>query len=367
MNILFVNNFRGRGGGEEFLRDLLPGLAAKGVGVGLICRPNTPLATMFQGTNVDVFPMDRSGIAGITSVFSIAKIIRQRRYEIIDIQRGHDIVQSWVTALWAGTKPLLVYTPQIAEFHRSRFLLNRMDRIVTISRHIKKLLIDVYPRVEHKISIIYYGIDPNAYSRSRGYAMYLKQRFGLAADTRIIGAVGDLWKNQIEFLEVLANIIRKVPNIRYALVASETGIDQIQKFKQRASDLGLTDFILWIGRLSKEEMPKYYSSLDIAVNTHRNEGFGIWVLEALASGKPVISLNEGGVRDSLENCPSGVLVNTCDEMAKEIISMLLNPDRLKKMSDEAPRWVYDKFTIGRMVDDYYRYFDRLLQDTRGRS
>ena len=38
MKVLFINNSRGRGGGEEFLRDLLPGLAAKGITVGLICQ-----------------------------------------------------------------------------------------------------------------------------------------------------------------------------------------------------------------------------------------------------------------------------------------------------------------------------------------
>ena len=58
MKILFVNNFRGRGGGEEFLRDLLPGLAAKGVQVGLVCRPDTPLADMFENSD-DHAPSDR--------------------------------------------------------------------------------------------------------------------------------------------------------------------------------------------------------------------------------------------------------------------------------------------------------------------
>jgi hypothetical protein len=41
IKVLFVNNFRGRGGGEEFLRDLQPGLLRRGVQVGLVCRPNT--------------------------------------------------------------------------------------------------------------------------------------------------------------------------------------------------------------------------------------------------------------------------------------------------------------------------------------
>ncbi len=61
MKILFVNNFRGRGGGEEFLRDLLPGLAAKGVQVGLVCRPKTPLVDMFKNSAIELYPIDRPG------------------------------------------------------------------------------------------------------------------------------------------------------------------------------------------------------------------------------------------------------------------------------------------------------------------
>jgi len=134
MNILFVNNFRKRGGGEEFLRDLLPGLVSKGVSVGLLCRPHTPLAEMFKDSGIQVFPVDRNGLKGLNAIFKMAGIIRRGGYGIIDIQRGHDIVQTWLGALLSGRKPRLMYTPQVPEFIRSRFLLGRMTRIVTISR-----------------------------------------------------------------------------------------------------------------------------------------------------------------------------------------------------------------------------------------
>ena len=67
MKILFVNNFRYRGGGEEFLMELLPGLISKGVHIGLVCRPHTPLATMFSGKQVAVYPIEKSGAAGFSS------------------------------------------------------------------------------------------------------------------------------------------------------------------------------------------------------------------------------------------------------------------------------------------------------------
>jgi glycosyltransferase involved in cell wall biosynthesis len=360
MKILFVNNFRGRGGGEEFLRDLLPGLVGKGVKAGLVCRPNTPLAEMFAGSGVEVYPVRRSGLGALTSVFKIAQIIKRGGYEIVSIQRGHDIIQSWVASLLSLRNPILTYTVQVPEFLRSRFLLNRMDRITTISRYIAEKIASFAPSVTQRTSILYYGIDLGKFKPSTIPSGWFRNRFGLSPHTKVIATVGDLWKNQIEFLDALAEIRKTVPDVKYALVASGTGIGQIAEFKDRASRLGLMDAVLWTGRLSKEEMLLFYADVDIAVSTHRNEGFGIWVLEALAMGKPVIACNEGGIRDSLEGCPAGLLVNGGPhEMAKAVLRVLKEDALHKRMSEAGPRWTAEKFSRERMLEDYYRFFKEL--------
>src|ERR1700690_1392068 len=123
MKVLFVNNFRYRGGGEEFLTELLPGLIGKGVVIGIVCRPNTPLATMFKGMPVEVHSMEKSGLRGLSSFFKIAKIIKEGGYDIICIQRGHDIVQSWLASLLSGRRPKLIYIVHVADFINSRFVL----------------------------------------------------------------------------------------------------------------------------------------------------------------------------------------------------------------------------------------------------
>ncbi len=357
MKILFVNNFKGRGGGEEFLRDLLPGLVLKGVHVGLICQPNAPLANMFTGIDIDLHSISRSGIDGLTSVLKTAKVIRSKQYDIIAIHRGHDIIQSWVGAELSGTRPVLMYTPQVPEFINSRFLLSRMRKIVTISRYIRDKLISYYPAKAADISIIYYGIDLSKFKPETTRRGMLRTRFGLTSQTRILGTVGDLWKNQIEFLDAFAIIKKSFSDVKLALVASETGIGQIHEFKDRAAVLGLTDDILWVGRLSKDEMLSFYADIDVAVSTHRNEGFGIWILEALAMGNPVVAFNEGGIRDSLEHCPGGVLVNGGSvDLAQEIIKML-SDDRLRsRLSSAGKSWVADRFNRERMVDDYFQFF-----------
>lgn len=368
MNILFVNNFRKRGGGEEFLRDLLPGLIRKDIKVGLVCRPGTPLVEMFRDSGVHVYPVDRSGKAAFTSSFAIGAIIRREGYELVNIQRGHDIIQSWLGALLSGKRPRLMYTPQVPEFIQSRFLLRRMNAIATISRHIRDRLVNFDPTLASRIKILYYGIDLGKFRPAAVQRGWLRKRFGLAPAVKIFGTVGDLWKNQIEFLDVLAILRRRFPDVRYAIVGTDSGSPAVDRFKQRAEELGLTGSVLWPGRLAKDDMLSFYADIDIAVSTYRNEGFGIWILEAMAMGRPVVSFNAGGIRDSLENSPCGILVDGgASEMASALSSLLGDDVRLRTMTEAAPGWVHSKFGRERMVDDYERYFRSLLHLYRGKT
>ena len=362
MKILFVNNFRKRGGGEEFLRDLLPGLVSKGVSVGLLCRPNTPLAEMFKDSGVQVYQVERNGLNGLSAVFKTARIIRQGEYQIVDIQRGHDIVQAWLGALLSGRTPNLMYTPQVPEFIRSRFLLSRMARIVTISRYIRDKITAYIPDMASRLKIIYYGIDLDKFTPDQVKPGTIRGRFGLAADAPLIGTVGDTWKNQIEFLDAFAIVRKEYSEAVFVLVASQSTSDHLDKFKQRIVELGLSDAVVLTGRLSKDEMLSFYSDIDLAVSTHRNEGFGIWVLEALAVGTPVVSVNEGGIRDSLEDCPAGVLVDGGPEdIADAVIDLLKDRPRRTRMAAAGPKWVSARFSRQRMIDDYHRFFKELEQ------
>jgi glycosyltransferase involved in cell wall biosynthesis len=191
----------------------------------------------------------------------------------------------------------------------------------------------------------------------------IRNRFGLPQDARIIGTVGDLWKNQIEFLDAFVLIKKEIPASYFALVASENEVEHVVAFKKRAAELGLVDAILWMGRLSKEDMLAFYAGIDVAVSTHRNEGFGIWVLEALATGTPVVSVDEGGIRDSLEGCPAGMLVDGGPEHMAAAVSAVLKDHSLRTtMSERGPLWVADRFSRDRMVEDYYGFFKGMIKD-----
>jgi glycosyltransferase involved in cell wall biosynthesis len=147
-------------------------------------------------------------------------------------------------------------------------------------------------------------------------------------------------------------------------VGTKKDNDLTRAFDARAAELGLTDAVLWPGRLAKDEMTAFYADIDLAVSTYRNEGFGIWILEAMAMGRPVVAFNAGGIRDSLEGSPCGILVNGgTTEMAGEIASLLTDTGRYRHMATAAPNWVRERFSRQRMIDDYDAYFRSLLDIT----
>ncbi len=235
-----------------------------------------------------------------------------------------------------------------------------MNKIVTISRHIKQKVLSFAAKLADRVSIIHHGIDLATFNATRSVPGFIRNRFGLPADTPLVSSSGSMWKNQIEFLDALVEIKKEISRVRYLLLTPMAPMPQLQAFKDRAAGLGLTDNILWLDTLRKEDMPSYYADIDIAISTFRNEGFGLWVVEALAMGTPVVAFDGGGVRDSLEGCPAGVLIkHGAREMAAEVVRILKNRELRTRMSEAGPLWVAERFSRERMVDEYYRFFKAL--------
>jgi glycosyltransferase involved in cell wall biosynthesis len=90
------------------------------------------------------------------------------------------------------------------------------------------------------------------------------------------------------------------------------------------------DKIVFAGRVPEKELPKYYNLCDFLVlpSTDSSEAFGIVILEAYASGKPVLASNLPGVRMVVNNEKTGLLAepNNIDDLA----------DKLRKMFEDAP-------------------------------
>jgi glycosyltransferase involved in cell wall biosynthesis len=100
-------------------------------------------------------------------------------------------------------------------------------------------------------------------------------------------------------------VVRKVTNAKLVIV----GEGPTKKNVLRLVDsFKLNDSVILAGKVNDEELPIYYAASDLIVLPSLMEGFGIVLLEAMASGKPCITTKVGGTEDVVVNNKTGLIV-----------------------------------------------------------
>ncbi len=108
-----------------------------------------------------------------------------------------------------------------------------------------------------------------------------------------------------------------------------------KRLEDLAGELGLTDAVRFLGRVDNEDMPKLYATADIALNTSLVDNMPISVLEALASGVPVVSTDVGGVPALVEDEREALLVppREPESMAHTLVSLWRSPEKRSALRD----------------------------------
>lgn len=123
-------------------------------------------------------------------------------------------------------------------------------------------------------------------------------------------------------------------------------------------DLGAQTLVDWQGTLSRQNLPKFYASLDLFVIPSAQEGFGIVGIEAMACGVPVISTRCGGPQDYVIHGENGFLTDhIASEMAEALLALTENRDLRRRFSAKARATAMDGYSPTRFraaLDDNWR-------------
>jgi glycosyltransferase involved in cell wall biosynthesis len=127
------------------------------------------------------------------------------------------------------------------------------------------------------------------------------------------------------------------------LLAGEGKLDGF--LKKRAEELGVDHMVEFLGFV--EDMPAFYSSLDIFLLPSAFEGFGYVLIEAMASRKPVVVFNVGSSMEILEHGRTGYLVppNQVQEMAGRVIELAEDRELREKFGENGRSRVEELFSF----------------------
>lgn len=187
--------------------------------------------------------------------------------------------------------------------------------------------------INREIKVLPNPIDLHLYETiDRGI---IRERYGLQ-NCRVLLYTGRLGKekNLALLLKAFTIITRKCrQDLRLILVGSGPEETALQ---EQARSLGIGEKVIFPGRVDYREIPNYYGSADLFVMPSTTETFGLVVLEALASGVPVVAVNAGGSRDMVVSGYNGFLTPEDPEsFAAAILELLENDERRRDFAHAA--------------------------------
>lgn len=147
------------------------------------------------------------------------------------------------------------------------------------------------------------------------------------------------------------------PELAAALAPCYEG-DYLADLRRRAALCG-EDRVDLAGPAPHDELPALYAHADILVNPSLSEPFGMTVVEAMASGTPVVATRVGGMKEILAEQEAGILVepNDAAALADAITRLIEDPDLRRAMGAAGRRIVQDKYTWDHVADAFRQIYE----------
>lgn len=299
----------------------------------------------------------------------IAKFAKQHSIDIIHTNTAATLEGSFVSRklhipqLWSIHE--IIVNPKVM-YKITSWLISKYSSItITDSGAVKKHLDASGYFKDGAVKVIYNGVDSERF-KPENDCSYLFEEWKIPRTARVIGMMGRVnsWKGQHDFLEAANIVMKNNPDVYTVFVgASFEGeewrekelADAISKspYKERIVNQGY--------RTDSEGIYKLY---DVFVLPSTNpDPLPTVVLEAMATGKPVVGYKHGGVCEMVKDGYNGLLAevrNPADLAAK--IQMILSNDELRKdMGAHSRKRLLENFSIESYIQNYSNEYERLTR------
>ena len=361
-NILFINSIKSFAGGEIWMITLAKELLKKDYKVILACPPGAEIIGPANGTGIEIHTLKISGDLNPITISRLKALFKKCNISIVIANVGKDIRLSGLAAKFSPDVSVIALHQvdrPLKNNLRYRFTYNYLaDTIVVNSISTKKTIMKSAPWLMYnKIRVIYHGIDPGKYSDEN--TAKIRTSLGLSEEDFVIGFAGRLnvQKGITFMLDAFKIVSDKYKNVH--LLIAGTG-DLENSIKDFASKYDLENRIHLLG--FRKDIPELMRTFDVFLLPSLWEGFGIVLIEAMAAGKACVATNTSSIPEIVADGKSGLLVpaENTELIAEALLKLISDSSLREKFGVEGQKIVQQKFTIGRMIDDYEMLFQELI-------
>lgn len=256
--------------------------------------------------------------------------------------------------------PLIWHLRDIVREPQAAALLRRAAHflkptVIAVSRAVAGQVADLGLTVK----VIYNGVPLDEFSPGPA-PPGLRESLGLQPQARLLVSVARLtpWKGHEALLRAMPLVLSRQPDARLIVVGtvafwSEGYLEELQSL---ASELGISYAVVWTGH--RTDVADLLRLAEVFVLPSKDEPFGRAIVEAMATGKPVVAGRTGGVPEICPDGETGYLVDpdSPEEIADAIIALLSDPGRAREMGEKGclrARELFDARAAAAQVQGLY--------------
>ncbi len=241
-------------------------------------------------------------------------------------------------------------------------MLERAKKIIAVSHFTKRELTEYYHIPESKIRVIHNGVDIKKFQPAQDKRK-IKSELGFNPDDLLILSVGRLYarKGLFTLIESMPPIMKRFKNAKF-VVSGKGQSDEMHKLIAHAEKVGVKDNLIFTGYYPDKKLPKLYQAADVFAFSTFYEHHPFAVLEALASGLPVVTTWVGGIPETIESGKNGFLVEPFNvkQFSDRILFLLEHPSEAAEMGQQARKTIVDQYDWRIVVKDAMEVYDEVL-------
>ncbi|RJO65140.1 MAG: lipopolysaccharide heptosyltransferase II [Candidatus Omnitrophota bacterium] len=306
-------------------------------------------------------PVHKKSILNILRM--IPKLSRIIEREEIDIVHARSRVPAWI-GYFSARRSKRVFITTCHGYYKRHFASRVMGwgkKVIAISNVVARHMIDNFSVPYERIALIPRSVDLGKFKFVRK-----KRQHHEPFNVGIIGRIVPL-KGHLYFIQAMAKVLRIIPELKVWIIgdappSKEAYKEQVRVLVRR---LGLTHCTEFLG--NQRDIPFIIKNLDLLVlATVTQEAFGRVIIEAQASGVPVVATSVGGVVDIIEDAKNGLLVPPADSqaIADACLRIFRNPELTRSLAENAYKKVKEQYTTELMVEKTLKVYNDAAAHTR---
>jgi glycosyltransferase involved in cell wall biosynthesis len=327
-------------------------------------------AKKLQAEGIPVHVVMKRWHYDVTVVPRLISLLRRERPDIV-----HCVM--WTANMWGGLSTRLARVPRLvmsvrsigiwkSKFHylTGPLIFNRANVVLANSEEVRNYMVQREGVRPGLIKVIYNGVDLIKFGKrfDREAVGLARRELGLPPDQPVVGIVANLsrQKDYPTLLRAAARVVGQNPEVHFLIVGDGPLRASLEAETAR---LGLAGRVTFAGQ--RTDVDRCLAAMDMFVLCSVREGFSNALVEAMASGLPVVATRVGGNVDAVMDGVSGLLFEVGDDeaFARHILKLIGNPRGAKAMGEQGRMRVMEEFSMA----GYLRRMEALYTDLMERT